>query len=353
MLYVGTLGAGGTCAQRLSVLRELGHEVAAFDVDTYLARSSRLVNSLRLRLSWGPGVDLLNEDLVRNAKSQGPELVWIDKGIFVRAKSLEAIRKFTGATLVHYNPDDPFGSYRRGWRVFLQALPSYDLHLVPRDANKAEYLRAGARHVIRFRWAFDPQTHRPVPVTDEDRARLGGPVGFIGDWETERAASLRFLADRGVPVRVWGTNWNKCRPVPMSMKLEGRPLLGRDYSLGISTFDINLGFLRKGNRDLSTTRSVEIPASGGFLLAERTDEHLAMFDEGVEAEFFEGDDELLDKVRDYLARPEDRRRIAEAGRRRCLESGYSNHHELSRILDQIEALGLRGGAKSRSKSLVS
>lgn len=338
ILYAGALYEGGTCLQRLKVLQELGHQVVPFDFDSHLAGAPRVVDSIRFRLSWGPGVERLNREFTRLGLEVRPDLVWVDKGLFVRPGSLDAVKVSTGAFLVHYNPDDPFGAYRRGWRVFLRAIPFYDLHFVPREVNKEEYLRTGARQVERFYWAFDPGTHRAHSVSAEERERLGGAVGFIGGWEAERSESLRFLVGQGVPVRIWGTNWHKCRSAPHGMRIEPGPLYGRDYSRGICSFDINLGFLRKGNRDLSTTRSVEVPACGAFMLAERTIEHCAMFEEGKEAEFFATDRELVDKVRYYLARPDDRRRIAQAGRQRCLHGGYSNQDRLRQMLSVIEAV---------------
>ncbi len=74
------------------------------------------------------------------------------------------------------------------------------------------------------------------------------------------------------------------------------------------------------------------------MLAERTEEHLDLFEEGKEAEFFESDEELLDKTRYYLRNEEERRRIARAGYERCLKSGYSNHARVERMIEKIGEL---------------
>ena len=74
------------------------------------------------------------------------------------------------------------------------------------------------------------------------------------------------------------------------------------------------------------------------MLAERTDDHVACFKEGEEAEFFSCNEELLDKVRYYLAHPQHRERIAAAGHQRCLKSGYSNEDRLKRMLEKVASL---------------
>ncbi len=165
---------------------------------------------------------------------------------------------------------------------------------------------------------------------------MGRDVGFVGGFERDRAEQITYLAEQGIPVRIYGSYWERWPNLHPLITIKGKGVFGDEYTKAICATKINLGFLRKLNRDLQTQRSVEIPACGGFLLAERTDEHLALFEEGQEAEFFASNEELLEKVKYYLAHPEQRQRIAAAGRERCLRSGYSYQDRLRTILAQVQ-----------------
>jgi hypothetical protein len=333
ILYVGQLDDGGTCTHRMRVLRELGYRITPFNYLTYLNQGPRIVRSVRFRWSIVPGIGKLNRDLIAAADTARPDLIWVDKGRPFYPQTIQAIKRH--APVVHYNPDDPFGHIRRGWRHFIASLPDYDVHLVPRAVNVQEYANAGARHVIRYYWSFHPDIHHPRELSSDERQKLGGPVGFIGQYELPRENAVYHLASHGINVRIWGPGWDKCGKRHENLAIEGRPLYDNSYALALCAFDVNLGFLMKVNRDLMTQRSVEIPACGRFLLAERTSEHLELFEEGKEAEFFGNHDELLEKARFYLANPSTREKIAAAGRERCLRSGYSNQERLKTMLRQV------------------
>jgi len=186
--------------------------------------------------------------------------------------------------------------------------------------------------------AYDPETHKPMQLSEGDKKQMGGQVGFIGSWEYERAQSLFFLAKNEIQIRVWGDGWKKCKIKHPNLRIGYKSIWGSDYARAICSFGINLCFLRKANRDLHTTRSVEIAACGDFMLAERTTEHLKLFEEGKEAVFFSSDEELLEKAKYYLLHPQERQRVAEASRQRCLKSGYSNHERLGEMLKIIKGL---------------
>jgi hypothetical protein len=174
-------------------------------------------------------------------------------------------------------------------------------------------------------------------MSDAPTEKFRAPVSFVGTYEAMRAESIGKIARAGIGVRVWGSRWDRWPDPAPGVTVEGRDVVQDDYARALSAADIGLCFLRKINRDLQTQRSVEIPACGGFMLAERTDEHLSLFKEGIEAEFFSSDDELVEKCRHYLAHPEERKKIAAAGRARCLASRYDYG---SRLADAFKDIGI-------------
>ena len=340
IVYVGPLWYGGTCLQRMEALRQLGHQILPVDTEPEDVRRKSQRFSCRVkRKLFGPS-DLANANRKILAACQQKEfdIVWIDKGITIKPETLLEVKEmYPKVKLVHYNPDDPFGAIRSGWKSFLMCAPYYDVHFVPREQNLAEYKKLGCKNVYFFYKGFNPNLHRPLSISEEERAMLGGQVGFIGSAEKERAQSIAFLAEKGIRVKVWGHKWTRWqKKLRAKFAVAGPSQYGQQYAKIINSFDINLGFLRKINRDQQTSRSIEIPACGAFMLAERTKEHLELFEEGKEAEFFGSNEELLEKVRYYLAHPQQRKQIAAAGRERCLKSGYSNQERLKQMLTIIE-----------------
>jgi hypothetical protein len=340
IVYAGPLNLGSTCRQRMLALEKLGHHITPVDIVPGELAERRLTLGWRVRRRLFGEHDeaRTNERLLGLPASLAPDVLWVDKGLTVEPATLRALRERWPDTFqLNYAGDDMFNPRNQtpAWRGALwQSL--YDLYVTTKSFNVPELKAAGARETLFIDKGFSPEIHRPHEVTPETFERFGGDVGFVGWPEGDRERSIRHLVANGVDVRVWGP-WPRSKAVP-GLQIEGRPLWDDDYARALSAFRINLGFLRRVNRDLQTTRSIEIPACGGFLLAERTAEHVRLFREDVEAVFFSNDDELLEKTRYYLAHEDERARIAAAGRRRCVEDGYAYDQRLAHVLRHALAL---------------
>lgn len=344
IVYVGELSLGAVCRQRQEILAGLGHEMLPVSTSKNWTRwkPKRILDSCLRRIDFPLDLVAANHRLLTACSERQPDVVWIDKGLMIYPSTILTIKRvWPQVVVVNFNPDDPFASGARGWRWHKQAIPHYDYCFVPRAVSVGEYLAAGAKRVHRFYWGFSPAVHMPMTISAEERRRLGGSVGFIGTFENDRAQMIASLAKSGVQIRVWGDGWSRLAGSVPNLTIEGRSIWDKDFVRGICSFDINLCFLNKLNRDTLNTRCLAIPASGSFLLAERTSDLQELFREGEEAEFFASSEELGKKVAHYLGDVKARERIAQAGREKCLRANYSNEHRLKEIVAMIEELRAR------------
>lgn len=336
ILLAGALWYGSTALHRKVALQELGHDVVGVDT-TPPNRQWEHWLSIRILRRLGYPLDLAgaNRQVLSHIERNPFDILWVDKGLTISPKTLLAVKsRYPDCWLVSYSPDDMLNP-RNQSRRYLASVPLYDLHVTTKSYNVTELKDLGARDVLFIDNAYDPHTHRPIALTGDEEKHWGADVGFVGGFERERYQMMLALAKVGVQVVVRGPGWEPY--VGQHPKLVVKPgwVLGDDYAGVICATKINLCFLRKVNRDLQTTRSFEIPACGGFMLAERTDEQLALFQEGKEAAFFSDEEELISKVRYYLDHEQERAQIAALGRERCLRSGYSNHERLRTVLDYL------------------
>jgi spore maturation protein CgeB len=74
------------------------------------------------------------------------------------------------------------------------------------------------------------------------------------------------------------------------------------------------------------------------MLHERTGEVGTYFEEGKECAMFADADELVAHIAYYLDHDDERRRVSEAGHRRCLTSGYSYDDRAATVIAKVHAL---------------
>lgn len=330
ILYLGPIS--GTCLDRANALRRLGHQVTHLDLRTLLTKTSWVD-----KVTWHLGGNLLAPLLIPNLrkalKDQQYDLCWVDGGELVTPKVIKLLRQHA-KKIVSYSIDDPLGP-RDGARnrAYRQSISCYDLCVVMRAKNVDEAKTLSAKNVMRVFMTADEITHAPRVLSDEDYKEWSSEVLFVGTWMPERGSFLLELIKLGVPLTIRGSNWQKAPEWPeLKACWMGSSVVGDNYAKAIQCAKVNLGLLSKGNRDLHTTRSSEIPALGGLLCAERTNEHAMMYKEGKEVLFWSDAEECAATCKLALSDESRRQAIAKAGQQRLKKNGHLNEAVLAEII---------------------
>lgn len=280
-------------------------------------RSLKLIH--RLLRPWQ--VRDYNTILLRQCAAFAPDWVLVYKGAFVQPETLRAW-KAQGIPLVVFYPDVSFlahGPY------IPRCIPLYD-HIFTTKTfaadDLAQHFNYPREQVTFIPHGFDPVLHRPLPIIAEN---LRCQASFIGNYSPHKAALLESLALAlpGLELKIWGGTWGQYQGHILRPYIQGQGLLGDAYVAAINASDINLGILSEqvkgaSSGDLITSRTFHITGSGGFMLHQRTAEAVQYFLEGQEAAFFDGPEELAEKVRYYLAQEGERKAIAKQGHDRAM-----------------------------------
>ncbi|MEL6322722.1 MAG: glycosyltransferase [Pseudomonadota bacterium] len=342
VLYVGRTRPGTNGADRIKTLASLGCHVTPFDARPSPPTYSRLELSLAARLNTGRPVWDLNSRLISFLGDQSFDLAWINKAVWIKPSTILAVKQ-RASSIIHFTLDSQFTDNRS--HLLFRSMPLFDLVVTTKTFETDDYRRRGAQNVLTVRQGYGQRITDAAKMPAD--ARFDSDVTFVGHYQPHYAETLSTLAATGIDVKIWGPNWTtyaETHPWARDV-VQGDGLWGTDYGQALGQAKITLCLLSKRIAEQSTTRSMEIPAAGGFMIAERTEEHLRLFDDGKEAVFFSSTDDLIGLVQHYLAAPTERQKIAAAGQVRARQSGYSEADQLDHVLRT--ALGLSKEPRER------
>jgi spore maturation protein CgeB len=326
-------------------LSEQGHDVHHFKWHEYFSTQT-FWHICQNKFILGPKVNLLNRELIAMAVTLQPECLFLYRGTHIFPGTLKTLRRLCPNTiLVGYNNDDPFSlDYPRYvWRHFLKSIPLYDLILAYRHVNIGEYITAGAKNVQLLRSWFSPDRNRPVTLNDKDQKIFETEVVFIGHYEPDqRLACIKKIIQSGLKFRLFGPGkyWDPIlNKDPLLQSLIPVELVwGDDYNRALCGAKIALCFLSKLNRDTYTRRCFEIPATGTMMLSEYTDDLAGLLTPGIEADYFRSPDEMVEKIKFYLANTDQRTAVAQAGQRRVWDDGHDIGSRMRQLVSWIEKI---------------
>ena len=338
ILYVGSLATWCNSLRRFQAITRIDPSTESVDTDPYIL--AKYISGFQHHLNIGPGVSLLNVEIRKRCRRKQYDIILVDNKPFLSRKTMKYIKqKNPDIKIANLLTDDPFGKFKRSWPVFKRTARFYDIIFVQRKVNISELKNLGVKRVEICYRSYDPAFHRPLQLTDDDLINYKSTVGFVGTYESFREEFVVYLIQNNIPVKITGDGWPKGKYWKLiEPNYQGNSTYGESYIKTINGMDIALHFLRHGNRDEQDSRTFEIPACGVFMLAEKSDTHLSLFEDGSEAVFFSTKEQLLEKVKYFLEHQDERKAIARAGLARCLQSGYSHEGRLSQVLHTIEML---------------
>ena len=147
------------------------------------------------------------------------------------------------------------------------------------------------------------------------------------------------LLEAEVPLSIHGARWQKSQYWPqLRASCYQGFAVDAGYTALLSQAALCLGLLSHRNRDLHTSRSLEAPAAAGVLLAERTSEHQLLYEEGVEALFWQTPQECARIAKQMLASKGELSSVRQAGHQRVAELGVGNEDICRQVLAALPML---------------
>ncbi len=287
--------------------------------------------------------------IARALEREGHALVWVNERKRARLLGRRAARALTLRQLARFGPElvlihandvlpETFESLAGRERIAVftpdcWTLPleretlglarRADLLLTVARGQIPDFLAAGVPRAEFLAEACDPEAHFPAARTRRD---FVSQVAFIGKTD---AASPRLAARSALvakvcqrfDARVYGRGWEPLGITPRRQDVYPREyreicagaeiVLGRDWTTQCAGYTSNRTWFTLG--------------CGGFLLTSYSPDLEALVANHRHLVWYRSDEECLDLIAHYLARPEERRRIAQAGRAFALAHRTYSH----------------------------
>jgi spore maturation protein CgeB len=323
----------------IKYLKALGAEIIFYpsgDI-VYDFHTRNLLNKILFHSKIMTKYPQVNAGLLQKAKEVKPDIIWVFKGMEIYPDTLRQLKK-DGFRLANYNPDHPFiiTSKGSGNKNVTDSVGLYDLHFCyHNDLIKQIRERFGITTVF-LPFAYDDDD---VTYTDPTTINEIGRVCFQGNPDAYRVKMISMLCDAGIPVDVYGHNWDKTAIAGKS-GIRMAPVASRpEFWRKNQEYRVQLNLFREYNFGSHNMRTFEIPVVGGIQLTPYSEEQAGFFTADKEIFFFNNEKELIEKSNLLLSMGQAQiKQIREQTRARSLNSGYSFASRASTVFNAFKQL---------------
>ncbi len=308
-----------------NAIKKLGHELLSFDNREFI-----IPGRIRERIPFLQEVDLkrINHNLIRLIDSFQPELFLETGGHRIFPETIKRIRK-RGIKTILWTIDHP-----RNFQLIIEAAPYYDFVFCG-GTEAMEILKDNG--ISKCRWlpfACNPEFHKPVNLTEDDKDRYGNDICFVGSMYPERAHIFETLTE--FDIGIWGPGWDTLpQDSPIKRLVRASHIKPGEWIKIYSASGIALAIHYKDPENKvpchqASPRVYEVLACGSLLIVDSQKDVLSIFVPGEDLLVFKDTNDLKRLLPYYLEHKDEARRIAKRGREKVL-----NHHTYKHRVEEI------------------
>lgn len=300
---------------------ELGHEVLVHGLEDFEWLTLRGRVSARIkRMNPFLGITKARqcEQLMSAATNFRPDIVIFSGARDWGAALIRSLKNLCRGRVVVLATDNPMvypGLQSLEW---LESIAEFDTVFVPAKQVTPIFYQLGAKRVVPYSFSYNPKIHFPRSV------EISNSISYLGCWGPLQEMWLDRVAAE-FPLRIYGWGWQhaarKSRSRACWAQGEG---LGSEMGTAISSSKITFNMVRAEHGCAYSTKTLEIPACGGFMLTNWSEDQAALFEDGKECVFYNTMEEMTEKARYYLENDGEREKIRRAGMLAVAPHTYKN-----------------------------
>lgn len=336
ILILGTFVEGSLENYYLDGLKKAGHDLIVFECnsDYYDKISKNSINKILNHFYSDLFFKKINYNLLNFVKNKNFDVILVFKGMTLFPDSVCNLKK-NCKLLLNYNPDHPFKYYSKGSGNLnvKNSLQFYDIVI-----TYSKKIKNQITDDYNLNSEVLPFGHSLLYENMQINSLRNG-VKFIGAFDLDRFNILNKLNVNNL--QIYGDDkWGKFKSIKgKSDYYKNRKLYGDDFISEIQSSNSVINILRKQNivEDSHNMRTFEVPALGGVLISNYTEEQASFYEPEKEMLYFKDVDELNSKIEFLIHSPKNVNIISRNAFLRSKKSNYSYYH---RSLQLIEIINL-------------
>lgn len=224
-----------------------------------------------------------------------PDVVLVSRGEELSIEAVSFLKNVCRRAVINIYTDNPWVLPGKGAPLLFDIFSSYDVVYTYCQSLVPLFYQMGVVDCRVLPFAYCSTTHKYSPGINERTSS----VSYLGAWGPLQEKWLSGVSD--LDLNIYGNGWSRASSETIKSKCwkhgEG---IGPKMSEVIQRSNLIFNMIRSEHAGGTSMKTFEIPACGGVMLTNRTDQQLALFPEDKAALYYSSYDEFQDKLRFYL-----------------------------------------------------